>query len=451
MTNRGEVLNVDSRLFNGYVETNANNELWCYKRPGTTLIYNADSATGRGGAGMYRWGAPGGSQALYSVFGGGGSAAIYKNGALLSALAAFDGLNYSFTDYLGATPGVFFHGDGFAYITDGTTVTQVTDPDYPTSTVYGSVFIDGTVYVMTPDNFILGSGINNPLSWDPLNSIQAQIQGGSAVAIAKQQNYLVAFKTTSTEVFYNAQNAAGSSLGRVEAASLSVGCSGGLASADGILYWVSTSATGQPSVMQMSGLKASVISNAAIERYLRVNFPESAFCVTLGGHKFYILVTTRDVLVYDIEEKFWSFWGDWAFGDSGTKPVWGVGNGNGVSFQTDSGGRIYDFRSDVYKDHGGNFTFDLYTPNFDGGVRYRKMVNQMEISADQVEGSELLCRFSDDDYQNWSDFRKFDLGLERPILQSWGTFRRRAHHFRHEQNLPLRLRYVDLHADLGTL
>jgi len=452
-TNRDNTSEKDAKLVNGYVETNAAGEVWCYKRPGCTRI-NLRDPPGRPGIGVYNWGLPGGPDSLYSVYGDNATASVYKNNALLGNLGPGDGSSYWFSDYLGATPGAFFHNDSFAYVTYGAVLTQVVDPDYPPETVPGSVYIDGTTYVMTPDNYILGSAINNPTSWDPLNSIQVQIDGGQGVAIAKQQNYLVAFKTSSVEVFYDAQNAAGSPLGRVEAAKLSIGCADGVtvANIDGVLYWVSASKTGAYSVSSMTGLKAATISTSAVERLLINNGLIGSFGATIAGHKFYLLSTVNGVLAYDIEEKFWSIWDGWNFGDTGVRPTFGAGYlGTRLYFQTNSGGGMFQLSASYYKDHGGLFEFDLYTPNFDGGSRMRKMVNQMEICADQTPGSFLQCRVSDDDYQTWSSFRSFDLGLERPILQDWGTFRRRAHNFRHKQNLPLRLRYVDLHADLGTL
>jgi len=58
---------------------------------------------------------------------------------------------------------------------------------------------------------------------------------------------------------------------------------------------------------------------------------------------------------------------------------------------------------------------------------------------------------SDDDYQTWSNFREVDLSKNRPMLTNCGTFRRRAYHFRHQSNTPLRIQAVELMIDLGTL
>jgi hypothetical protein len=75
----------------------------------------------------------------------------------------------------------------------------------------------------------------------------------------------------------------------------------------------------------------------------------------------------------------------------------------------------------------------------------------MEFIADQVPGSILLVRSSDDDYQHWTDWRSVDLGSPEPYLTECGTFKRRAHNFRHQSNTAMRLQAVELQLDLGTL
>ncbi len=449
-TNRFASSDVDSRLVNGFVETNANSEVWCYKRPGFRLDLPVAPALSIP-RGLYRWERSGGFDEAYSVFDG----TLYRGGVSLGAVAA--ATRYSFCDYVGASPRMFLHNNFNAYISDGTSVTPIADPDYPAETVFGSVYIDGTTYVMTPAGQIVGSAINDATSWDALNSIVVQIDGGKGVAIAKQQNYLVAFKTTSVEVFYNAQNAAGSPLGRVEAAKLSVGLTEpySVASIDGSLFWIAASTTGAFKIMRMTGLKADVVSTAAVERLLTFSTISDAIGtgLTVGGHTYYLLHLSTLSLAYDLEEKVWCIWTSRQSAGANRLEVETcfADDLGRVLFQSQFSGGLVECSMSYYTDERTPIRFDLYTPNFDGGTRYRKMVNQMELSADQTVGSVLRCRFSDDDYRTWSDFRAFDLGLERPILQDWGTFRRRAHHFRHEQDLPLRLRYVDLHADLGTL
>jgi hypothetical protein len=98
-------------------------------------------------------------------------------------------------------------------------------------------------------------------------------------------------------------------------------------------------------------------------------------------------------------------------------------------------------------------TVDLYTPNFDGGVRRKKQLNFMEFVGDQTPGSTLQVRVNDLDYKAdaWTGFRSVDLSVERAFLESCGSFRRRAVHIRHQCDTRMRLQAIELQLDLGTL
>jgi hypothetical protein len=48
---------------------------------------------------------------------------------------------------------------------------------------------------------IYNSGLNNPTSWNALDFITAAIEPGGGVALAKSQNYLIAFKEWSRRNF----------------------------------------------------------------------------------------------------------------------------------------------------------------------------------------------------------------------------------------------------------
>jgi hypothetical protein len=109
--------------------------------------------------------------------------------------------------------------------------------------------------------------------------------------------------------------------------------------------------------------------------------------------------------------------------------------------------------SQYTNDDGVVTTWDLYTPNFDGGVRRRKQMKVLEIIGDQTPGSVMQVRTNDYDYDpaKWTNFRKVDLSVRKPILTDCGTFMRRAHHFRHQCNTRLRLQAAEMQIDLGTL
>lgn len=100
------------------------------------------------------------------------------------------------------------------YNTTTLTNTLITDPDLPASTG-APVFLDGFLFwARSGTNEIYQSDFDNPFSYTPGNFITANIESGRLITLGKIRNYLVAFKTTGTEFFYNAGVASGSVLAR---------------------------------------------------------------------------------------------------------------------------------------------------------------------------------------------------------------------------------------------
>jgi hypothetical protein len=119
-----------------------------------------------------------------------------------------------------------------------------------------------------------------------------------------------------------------------------------------------------------------------------------------------------------------------------------------------SNGAVYPVDGDYSfpNDNGTLFPVDIYTPNYTAGTSRRKMVNMIYFDADQTDGSQLQCRYSDDDYQSWTNFRTVDLSVQKPRLDKEGTFvTKRAYHFRHMCNTTLRIRAMYPAIDIGTL
>lgn len=444
-SNRDSSTDKDARLINGYIEKGPDGKVYIYKRPGYVDYTSVAAGVGRG---IFYW-----RGAIYSVVGG----TLYKDTTSKGAVDATAGSFYSFTSCLGSTPKLFLHNgiEGYYYDDTGGLV-NIVDADYPASTVGGAAYLDGTIYVMTPTGYINGSDIENPASWDPLNSILAQIEPDPGIALAKQMSYVIAFKEWSTEVFYDAQEATGSPLGRVEGAKANVGCRHPqtVQDLDGTLIWVSRSRSGSCSVQAMSGLKVSDISTPPVARILQeASFTTAAsWNFAINGHRFYGLTLSTDniTLVYDLKDNLWYRWTD-SNGNYIPIVASAVNTSQQVILQHATSGALFTVDNSVFTDDGLTYVFDLYTPIFDGGTRLTKMVNLLEIIGDQVDGGIIKVRFSDDDYATWSDFRSFDMSLERPMEPEWGSFKRRAHHLQVQDELPLRIEAIDLHIDLGTL
>jgi len=327
---------------------------------------------------------------------------------------------------------------------------------FPLRRVPGLAYLDGYINVMTPEATIWSSDANEPDSWPLDSNIVAQIEADKGVYLSKQLVYLLALKKYSIEMFYDAGNAAGSPLSPVQGAKVSVGCrhANSVAQMEGTMFWVSQARDGGTAVYLMDNVKSQQISTPSIERLLQQADYTTVYswCARVAGHRYYCvtLAASNLSLVYDLTSQQWYQWTD-ANGNYLPYVSASYTGDNQAIFQHATNGKMYQLEITNTTDEGAAITMDLYTPNYDGGARVRKFVKSMDIIADQTNGSVLQVRVSDDDYQTWSNFREVDLSKIRPRLTDCGTFRRRAYHFRHQSNTPLRIQAVELTIDPGTL
>lgn len=444
----------DGRLINAYAELDPQDKEYIVeKRPGWTTPLSIGSGDGRG---HYNWRPNTGAVGIGGIYSAVG-AQLFKNTVLHGAIS--NAGIYVFEPMVEG-PYLFLSNALAAYYTDGTTLTAVTDPDFPASGFcLGSAYLNGRIYILRYDGGIQGSDVGAPGTWDPLNLIFARNNPDGGVTIAKQLSYIVAIKQWTTEFFEDVGNPTGSPLAVIQGAMLNYGCPSAntLVDIDGLLIWVTTSKLTTPQVGMLNNLNFEIISTPPVERLLRLVanwnvITVRSFPLKVGGHRFYVLlIETLDYsLVYDIDQKLWYYWG------APTGGVWPFGsctalNDNVLLQRTSDGVQVTCDADYVYPTENGEWIpVDIYTTNFDYGVDRIKTLNQMRFNADQTPGSVLYVRYSDDDYQTWSNWIIVDLSQERPFISDLGSFYRRAFHFRHYAPTQLRIDSVDLQTDIGT-
>jgi hypothetical protein len=460
--NRAAKFDKDSRLINCYAERDI--EDGGYQIEQRYGLATSPYTFGVGGGGMYHW------NLLFRE--------LIASGNVLYALSLVGGIQVPQTigpfvgngivHYLqmSTVPTVIFGTggtmpyNGLTYITNGTSLVQVTDVNFPLNTVPGFVFLDGTTYVMTNTGIIYGSlNLNDPTLWDPLNTIRANSYPDFAIYLAQQLTYVVALKEWSTQFFYDAGNATGSPLAPVPGALLNYGCLSAdtVQEIDGLLLWVTSSKTESSQVLLLENLAMTIVSTPGIDRQLGLGTPLSVFrswTLKRGGHRLYCItnITSNVSMVYDIDQKLWYQWTDYLGNYYPIVAIVPDQAGNLLAQNSASSSMYYIDTDFVYPNDAGQIiTVDIYTPNFDADVDRVKMLSQMRFNADQVKGSLLDVRFSEDDYTNWTNFRRVNLGNKRPILSDCGSFYRRAYHFRQACNTPFRIESVDLQMGIGTL
>lgn len=483
-TRSGDVpLTKDCRLINGYVELDpSDKEYWIYKRPGlATNTFYANLASLGGGGGIYQSPSIAGAFNLFTVQGSTLSQGLLSLSNFISSGPgpyAFETVNSNpltvvmigpFHQYLISPSTSILPGGNVQEITS---LIPATAPFSLPTLVPGVVYLDGTVYVMDTKGNIFGSNINDVTTWDPLNVIAASATSDQGVMIAKQLNYVIAFKQTATQVFIDNQNPSpGSPLSEVKESMIPLGCFApySVKGIDNSLFWVSSNETVSPQVVQMDALIPKIISTPSVERILQDAQIDTEFggdgitswVLKIGGHRFYgmLIFSLNLCLVYDIDQQAWYVWTDskgnaWPIVGTSYQGPLGVGIAGPHIVQTTSG-IIYniDTASVNPNDAGVLFPVDIYTPNFDGGIDRSKTLYLLKFNADKTAGSVLNIRYNDNDYDpaEWSNFRNIDLNQERPFIDNDGSFYRRAYHLRHMRNTALRIKSSDLLLGIGTL
>jgi hypothetical protein len=319
----------------------------------------------------------------------------------------------------------------------------------------GIAVLNKAVYLFSRLSKVAGADADNPYAWQPLNFIFAYVEQDVPQALARQLTQIVALKSTSTEFFRDAGVSPGSPLERVEGQHLDVGCSNGLTvqSIDGTLLWCSMTESGMRSVYSMERLRAVEIASPAVKRALENLNPQYAITFAIAGHSFYALTDPQAgvSMVYDLASKLWYYWN--ALGETYFPFVAATHVAGETRLQHESNGKIYVLSPEAVDDAGTPITMDIFPPQFDGNTRLTKHIARMHLLADQEPGSLLLVRNTDEDQAtgSWTNWREFDLSVERPTLTNCGSFTKRFYHFRHESPTPCRLTAVELEMLIGTL
>jgi hypothetical protein len=216
---------------------------------------------------------------------------------------------------------VIHHPDAlYTLATASFTLTEVTDPDYPAETVRGIVYLDGYFFVMDKDGNIYNSAEDDPTSWAGADFIAAEFEPDGGVALAKYQNYVIAFGEYTTELFFNAGNPTNSPLLPVQNGQMLIGCADGdtVGQIDGQLLFVAQSKGQGQSVAkgkfvaQLQGSSYQKISSPDVDRILEADdFTDvDATTFKVAGHSYYQirLGSSGLSLVFDLSEAEWYVW-----------------------------------------------------------------------------------------------------------------------------------------------
>ena len=187
-----------------------------------------------------------------------------------------------------------------------------------------NTFPNGATHITNIDTYFLAnvpntynfrwSGINNGLTWDPLDFASKEGYPEVIVAIKELHHQLWVFGTTSTEIFYDSGDTENQVWQRVQGASMEVGCAAknSVAKIDNNIFWLGYDKAGHYEVYTNEGLSPVVITTRGIEQLID-RATGGVFDNVIGysycqdGHNFYILqfMDTNLTLAYDTTTKKW--------------------------------------------------------------------------------------------------------------------------------------------------
>ncbi len=193
-----------------------------------------------------------------------------------------------------------------AYVATSTTLTRITDPDFPGAT--SGDFVDGYGLFVQPDTdtFFI-SALSDFSDIDGADFAAAESSPDNIVRVIVDHREVWLFGTDTTEIWYNSGNNA-FPFERINGVSIERGCAAKLSVAkmDNTLYWLGDDKV----VYRSDGYNPVRISTHAIEaaigKYSEVS-DATAFSYTQDGHKFYCLrfPTIGATWVFDISTGLW--------------------------------------------------------------------------------------------------------------------------------------------------
>lgn len=380
--------------------------------------------------------------------GGTGAAATYTvSGNIVTAI----NITNAGTGYTSAPTVAFPSGGG-----TGATAT-VNLNAFPTPHVSVPTFIDGYL-LLAKGSDVYNCVLDEPDKWSSSEYITAEMFPDSVVALGRQNNQVIAFGESSTEFFYDAANTAGSPLTRNESTVLQMGCAFPYAiyQNENAFIFVGASESGGRAIWRVEGFQPRKISDEYIDRILDKETNSAGvtgFGLRTLGHLFYVLnlPTLNRTLVYDTEEKLWHEWSTFTTVHNKFRCSYMCDPGLGYPYVLDNTlGLLYKLDTNTYTDNGVSIVTEIITNRYDMDSYKRKFMANLRLVGDRYTGNTVCqIRWSDDDYQTWSNWKVIGMADDFPNWSRLGSYRRRAFNIKHTDNTSLRLECLEVTYFMG--
>lgn len=291
---------------------------------------------------------------------------------------------------------------------------------------------------------IYNSDMDNPFSWSSSNFISAEMFPDNLSALARQNNYIVAFGESSIEFFFDNPSADtfGTPFARNESYTQQMGIAAPnvIMATEKFCAYIAQSASGGRAVWVLDGFSPKKISNEYIERMLDAEGTNivnaTGYGLRTNGHFLFVINLTSTTIVFDFEEQQWT---QWTSGSNRFAYPSCTDNSSGkVILQHESNGNCYWLDPTVGTDAADtNIPVEIITTKEDFETMRQKVLTKLTLTSDIIVNDTIDLRWSDDDYQTWSNWYTLNLS-PRCVKHQLGQFRRRAFHLKYTGNNPIR-------------
>lgn len=396
-------------------------------------VPNAASGTGTA---VLVW--TGNANLVCSAFGATNST-IYVSSSSLGAITGIAGYISETVDSSNvATLFITSENNRGYYYTNGGSLTEITDTDFPPKqtparTITGNfVHFDGFSGIMCTDGTFWHNNIGAPATWTSTANISAQDQPDAGVAAIRKGSYIILFGKASYEPHINTGNTAGAVLSRVTGASRRVGLINqySLVNFQDTVAWIGVQ--DGVAVFMMDGLEPVRISTFPIEVLLRQNANNCRLHVITSHSRPRLMLSLDDPstcttgFVYDQDLKIWTRvnFGSAKFRQFSTHQLMN-GTVYGCFFVgTNSTGFLY------FNNGEGIGTVTAQTAPIDFGTGKRKFLNAVRLIGESYVVNTVTLKYSDDGGVTFGGDRTLELGRITskqimPEVKRLGMFTRR--------------------------
>lgn len=343
------------------------------------------------------------------------------------------------------------------YSTTIGTWTEITDPQFPASTIKGKMEpMDGWMFGLAStangQSAVFNSDLNSIANWTDGNYILKQIQYDGNKGFAKLGKKLLAFGIETVEVFGNAGNESGSPLITIPEMVGEIGMFHQFISGythyyavlGNKLYFVGRSNHSGVGLYCFDGARFEKVSRGAFDKVLsELAYSHSLFSVNeiiWGGKEAVAIQATATTAATQRWFMYFPEWRDW-FEWSSTvfTPVNDAALFLGVGTNQH---RLYSLQissTNDWQDAGTNYQW-LHQFQLPRDGNHRHVMHMCQLIGDTAGSAQnISAEFSDDDGQTWTTSRDINMTTAQKMLTRCGAYRERLVRLSYTGSLEVRL------------